>query len=350
MLNETVLRWKARLGQLKALGVLIIIIGGIVLLGLSTDVPAALSGAAGPDAVGVDQLVSGQIGLNRYVSVVGTAQYQSGYQRTLDGQQTEDYYFLVDYTNDNMVLVKSPALLPDNTQSKVVIISGVTHSTSTKLQAAIDADEIDFDQQGFKTNSTLYIGEAEAPPNPVIVLIPSVLIGLLILLSIAALFLSGVVFVPLPIDNSVDAGDYSSNVQASGRFQKLSSVRPSVQFGKGSRKFTRAVTNLISMQERSWLIYIHFIYTYRVNGVPVRKTETDWGIPLTSVNVTDIQPGKMYGWHDRWAVRIHYTDDQGKQQTVFISFKEPGGQVAFVRALGQSGFYVGSGEVALFGS
>lgn len=76
----------------------------------------------------------------------------------------------------------------------------------------------------------------------------------------------------------------------------------------------------------------------------VRKTETDWGLPLTSTNVTDIQPGKLFGWHDRWAVRFQYNDVQEKLQTLIVSFKEQGAQVAFICVLGQSGMYVGSGE------
>ncbi len=349
MVNETWLRRKGRIGQLKALGVLIIIVSGIALVAMGDSLATVMNNSAEPQPILLDRVVNGEIGPSRFVAVSGTAQYQSGYIRTNDNVE-EDYYFLVDDRTNNMILVKSPTIIPSSRRSAAVTLYGVTHATSTKMQDFIEPDLADYARQGLKTITTLYLGEGETPPSSAAVLIPAAIITVLILLSIATFFFPSTLFAPMPIDSSVAAGDYSSNVQATGRFQKLSVVRPTFQFGKGTRKFVSAVANILALADRSWLIYIHFIYTVRAYGVSVRKTETDWGLPLNSTNVTDIQPGKVYGWRDRWAVRFQYKDDQQKPQTVIVSFKEAGDQVAFVKALGQSGFFVGSGEPALFGS
>jgi hypothetical protein len=349
MVNETVLRWKARLGQLKAAGLLIIIFGGIGLMLLSDSLAAALNNSTDPQPVVLDRLIKGEIQPNQYIAVLGIAQYDMGYVRTTDSTK-EEYYYLIEKGTGNMLLIKSPTLIPENKPAKTVTLYGVTHAPSSKLQTLIEGDLADYKQQGLKTSSKIYLGEGEMPPSRIVVLLPAIVIGVLMVLSIATFFFPNTVFAAMPIDGGVMATDYSTNVQATGQFLKLAAVQPSIQIGKGTRKFVRSVANIWPMPDRSWLIYIHFIYTYRVNGVPVRKTETDWGLPLNSTNVTDIQPGKLFGWRDRWAVRFQYKDDQLKQQTMFVSFKEPGAQVAFVRALSQSGMYVGSGEVAAFGS
>ncbi len=345
MVNETWLRWKGRLGQLKAAGLLIVIFGGIGLLLLGDSIATVLNNSSNPRPVTLDQFVNGQIGTNQFVGVAGKALYGSYYYYTSDkgGTDEEDYYLLVDTKTGNMLIVRSPTVFDDSKPSKTVTIYGVTHSLSSDLQNLIDNRKPTFTKDGFKVNTAIYVTEGELPPSPIVVLLPAAIIVVLILLSIVTFFMPNTVFVAQPIDGSVIATDFKSNVQATGQFQQLASTNP-IQYGKGKRKFVRSVANIWPMQDRSWFIYIHFIYTYRVNGVPVRKTETDWGIPLNTANVTDVQSGKLYGLKDRWAVQFKYKDLQEKQQTLLISFKEPGAQAAFVRALSQSGMYVGSGD------
>jgi hypothetical protein len=291
----------------------------------------------------LDKVVKGEIQPNQYIAVAGIAQYDMGYVRTTDSTK-EEYYYLIEQVTGNMILVKSPTAIPENKPAKKVTLYGVTHSPTSKLRDLIESDLASYKRQGLYTSAKIYLTEGELPPSRAVVLIPAIAIAMLMVLSIATFFFPNTVFAPMPIDGAVAATDYSAEVQATGRFQKLDAVRPSIQYGTGSRKFVRSVANIWAMQDRSWLIYIHFVMTYRVNGVPVRKTETDWGLPLSSTNVTEIQSGKLYGWRDRWAVRFQYKDDQLKQETVIVSFKEPGAQAAFVRALNQLGMYVGSGE------
>ena len=349
MVNETWLRWKARMGQLRAVGVLILLFGFVGLAALSDSVSTALNSSADPQPVVLDRLIKGEIQPNQYIAVAGIAQYDMGYVRTTDSTK-EEYYYLIEEQTGNMLLVKSPTAIPDDKPAKKVTLYGVTHSPTSKFQDVIESDLASYKRQGLYTSAKVFLTEGELPPSRVVVLIPAIVIGVLILLSIATFFFPNTVFAPLPIDGAVAATDYAAEVQATGQFLKLAAIQPSLQYGKGSRKFVRSIANIWSMQDRSWLIYIHFIMTYRVNGVPVRKTETDWGLPLNSTNVTEIQSGKLYGWRDRWAVRFQYKNDQLKQEIVLVSFKEQGAQAAFVRALNQSGMYVGSGEAALFGS
>ena len=61
----------------------------------------------------------------------------------------------------------------------------------------------------------------------------------------------------------------------------------------------------------------------------------------------DIEPGKVYGWKDRWAVRLRYKDEKEQSQTLFVIFNQPGLQAEFASLLRQTGFAVGTGEAPM---
>src|SRR5512135_2081280 len=143
-------------------------------------------------------------------------------------QKQADYYYLLDDRTGNMLLVKSPTLIPDSQTSKSVTIYGLTHNTESELRDLINSDHSKFTASGVQTSSALYLGEAEVPPSPIGNVLTVAIIVILILLSIASFFFPNIVFAPMPIDGSLVAGDYTSNVQATGRFLKLASIKQSI--------------------------------------------------------------------------------------------------------------------------
>ena len=56
--------------------------------------------------------------------------------------------------------------------------------------------------------------------------------------------------------------------------------------------------------------------------------------------VTAIEAGKLYGWEDRWAVRIRYRGQNDKPETLLVSFGHATLQSEFVQLLQKMGFLV----------
>ncbi|HEX9331510.1 MAG TPA: hypothetical protein VF896_06465, partial [Anaerolineales bacterium] len=104
-------------------------------------------------------------------------------------------------------------------------------------------------------------------------------------------------------------------------------------------------------QEDKWIgVYIHFVYTQRVYGVQVSRRESDWAVIIKPAEIIALEPGKLYGWHDRWAISFRYRDANHKEQTLIVSFDHPAAQSHFVNYLREKGYPVSSGQYAVTGS
>jgi hypothetical protein len=347
-MNETTLRWKARLGSLKAVAALVLVFAVIFLFGALNNLSIASNNPTEPQPATIRQLVENEIGMGRYVSVSGVALYPAAYEETEDGKTVAEYFYLVDDASGHVLVVKASKSLPIIEQEEPATIVGLTHVPEPKLQQLIESDVPDFRDVGFALNPGLYLGDGEKPPDAAQNTTAVVGLGILSVLCVATFFFPGRVFAPKPVDTLAAAQSAgSAEVKASGRFQKLSSVRPSIQVGKGTRKFDSAIANLITLDDRRLMVYIHHIMSYKTYGITVRKEETDWGVFVDQNNLVDIEPGILYGWKDRPAVQLRYNDDQAKQQTLIVSFDRAGGQAQFVEQLRRMGFMVGSGDAPL---
>jgi len=241
-------------------------------------------------------------------------------------------------------LVQADESLSIIEQTEEVTVSGFTHSTESDLKQLIDSDLADIRSAGFDTISTLYIGEGEKPVDVAQQTGLAVGLGAILLLCVATFFFPGAVFAPRPVDSLATPATSNPDVKATGQFRKLASVRPSIRIDKGTRKFNNAVANILPLEDRRLMVYIHHVMTTKTYGITVRKQESDWGAFVDSANTLDIEPGKLYGWRDRPAVRLRYKDENEKQQALIVSFNHSGAQADFVNLLRQTGFIVGSGE------
>jgi hypothetical protein len=147
------------------------------------------------------------------------------------------------------------------------------------------------------------------------------------------------VFLPGPVP--VVAGPVQGNegVRASGRFLHLKQVRPSIVTGKRTRRFEKAVANIVRLGNNRVMIYIHHVLRSYVYGVRVGTQESDWGVFLDQDSVQKIEPGTLYGWKNRHAVRIEHIQKE-KPQTLVVSFEQPWGLSLFVKRLRLLGFAV----------
>ncbi len=347
-MNESVLRWKGRIGGMKRVAGLVLVFALSLLAVVLANLSVAMRNQDGPMEVEIGQLVGGEIGNNRYVTVSGIALYPAVYYRTEDGRTTAEYFFLADARSGDMVLVQSSRRVPSEERAELAIITGLTRSTSTDLRELVASDLPDLRSAGLNTTSDLYIGMDQRPPGVGVNLALAAGLALISLASVAAFFFPNAVFAPKPIDPAAVAASLGkADVRATGRFQRLSNVSPIVEVGKGSRKFKNAAANIVSLEGRRLMVYIHHILTVRVYGIPLRRVESDWGVILEPLNVTAVETGVLYGWRDRPAVRLRHKDAQGKLQTLFVSFDHAAAQEEFVNLLKGKGFPIGSGYAAL---
>ncbi len=348
-MNENILRWKARIGSLKGPALVVALVAVFILIGIGTTLRAALNNTGKPRAVTISQLAKNEIGVDQYVTVSGTAQYDLGYQATKNDKPSTDYFYLAEGSSRTMILVMAHELIPDSLRSQTpsVTLTGLTRSAPSDLRKLIEDDLPDIHEANLETTATLFLGEGQKPEQASVVIAEMMALAMIVFLCVIPFLFPNTVFGPQPGELSVAPASGDADVRATGRFQRLASVRPSIQIGKGTRQFKEGIANVVPLEGRNLMIYIHHILTTRAYGIPIRKQETDWGIFVTSSNVVDIEPGKLYGWKDRWAVRLRYRDEKEKQQELIVSFNHSSAQASFVNLLRQMGFAISVGDSVL---
>ncbi len=347
-MSEMWLGFKGRMGHssVKALAVFGLLLAGILGCLAVSSVFTAINNPAEPVDVSLADLVSGAVKTGRYVRVSGYTNSRAAYEYTQDGKVTDTYYFLADRNVGDVVLVKADTPTLAGRKAGTVTITGMTRGVSGELATRLKKDMPDIEKAGLQVNAQIYISEGQKPPSLFGSLCGTLGFSLLGLLSVMPFFFPGVVFrpCPLPADVVPPSPDARVAVQASGLFLRLKQVQPTVETGKGMRQFDRAVANIIPHPDRSLLIYIHHIMRTKTYGVTVHTSVTDWGIFLDHNKVQSVEAGKLYGWGNRWAIRVRYLGVKGKPITLVLSFDQPWMQVVTVQLFRQLGFEVDTGE------
>jgi hypothetical protein len=341
--SETALRWQGRLSRLRSFS-LLIGIGALALVfaGLSMFSAAQRNDPSRPWEVTVGQLVRGEVATSRYVTVPGVSDYDVFYTEAEGGKTVGSYYFLFDEELVNIILVEADSAPEPQSDLVPARITGMTRVVDTGLRDLVRSDLDDIHAAGLETNVDLYIGEGEKPPSKGTVLGLLCAAAALFFLAVTPLFAPRTVFgvAPLqPVGGPV-AGD--PGARAIGSFQQVRNLEP-LELGQRRHRFDSAVANLIPLQDRQLFVYIHNIVTTRAYGVKVGQQESHWGVLLGRDNVVAIDPGRLYAWKERPAVRLRYRDADGREQELVVSFDHAAAQVAFVGTLQQLGFAVGSG-------
>jgi len=347
-MNETLYRWQGRIGSLKPLSLIVLIFIVIFFFPVVGNLIIALKNPSRSQSVTVAQLVSGQVGTGRYVSVSGTAAYQLAYTETEDGTLKALIYPLVDERSGDVIFVRTTRTELENNKDAKVTVAGITTPSSTDLKSAIEKDQADINSAGFKTSTTLYIEEGQKPGQALTYVLELGALGIVGLLSLVTFFFPTTVFHPYPVQAIPPDANTKGIVKATGNFQQVMKMEP-LQFGKARRKFQNANSNLFFMEDRSLGVYIHFVFTQRVYGIQVRKQETDWMIIIKPMQMIAIEPGKIYAWRDTWAVSVRYREND-KEQSLLLHFDNVAAQASFVNYLREKGFMVSSGQYAVTGS
>lgn len=347
-MNETLYRWQGRIGSLKPLALIVLIIILIFVVPTINNLWIAFKNPSTSQSVSVDQLVSGAVGTGKYISVSGTASYELAYTEKTDGKLTALYYPLIDANSNRIIFVKTTDTTLENAKDADVTISGMTAGSDSDLKNVIEKDLADINSAGFETSSALYIEEGRTPGNFLIYLLELGALGFIGLLCALTFFFPSVVFKPFPVQTNVADPNVKSAFKTTGTFQQVTKLEP-LTFGKQRRKFENANSNLFFMQDRSIGVYIHFVFTQRVYGVQVRKTETDWMILVQPSQIISVEPGKIYSWRDTWAVAVRYKEND-KNQVLTVAFDNAAAQANYINVLRDKDYAVSSGQCAVTGS
>jgi len=337
------LRWQARVGSLKWLGFIVVILAGIGLIVVIGNLITALNNPGEPQSVSIEKVVNGSVRSSQYVTLEGFAMYDTGYEETKDGRLIETYYLLLDDLSGKLVIVKAATADVSNRESDWIRLTGMTRNTPVDLEKIIQDDFEFYRQEGFTTTAGVYIAEAEKPSGVTQTAALGFVLFALVIVGVIPFFFPTTVFAPKPVEmvtaESVPSKEKGSGIFATGRFIKLKKVKPTLEIGKRMQKFTRGVANIIPMERDDLVVYIHHIVRY--NFIPVSKSH--WGVFLNPKNVQVAEPGLQYGWKDRPAVQISYAGKENKQETLLLTFNKASDQVFFIKLLRGKGFRVGSG-------
>ncbi len=236
-MNETRLRWKARIGASKPFAFLIVLFSLLFLWILIASLQKALKNPSGPQQVTIGQLARDEIEMDRYITVIGLAAYRMNYQETNDGKLVAIIYPLIDLDTGEVIFVKSSRIdLANKSEEENVTISGMTRTTPSDLKQLIQKDLPDITTAGLKTTALLYVLEGEKPGNASALLMQIAGIGLLLLLCAATFFFPSVVFRPYPLQIPAQAIQDKPGAKATGLFQQVIRMEPKLEFGQKRRK------------------------------------------------------------------------------------------------------------------
>jgi hypothetical protein len=346
-MNESSLRLKARIGNLRGLSLFVLICVVVVLIALGPQAIRGISTPAEPRILTIGDMVAGGASADAFVATSGYAVYEVRYEETSDGRTVASYFLLIDETTGEGVVVKaSTAQVVDRTSGPLGL-TGLVHETPADLRDLIQTDLAEFSSQGIVLDPSFLVTEGERPMGAaaaLAILAGSVFLGAL---SLVPLFFPTTVFAPRPVDTlavSTAGATQSKGLLATGRFQQLKRLEPTLELGRRKQRFTNAVANLIRLADGRMALYIHHVVRTRLYGVvTISKQQSDWAVLISRTDPWRIDPGKIYGWKDRWAVRFRRQETGGKPETLYVSFDHAADQAEFVKSTREMGFSVGLG-------
>jgi hypothetical protein len=340
-MTESWLRWQGRISGLRGIALVVGLGAVVVLLVSGFMLVTAIRNASGPRDVSISQLVSGDVGNGYYVRVSGVALYDSGYEETEDdGTPTRNFYYLLDPGTGGMVLIQHTSAILVKTEPEEVTITGMTRSIFSDLKSIMREDETAFEEAGVQPSWKVFVKDGDVPPSANTGFVGTIASAVVLILCFIPFFFPALVYAPHPVDATAPLPAERPLVYATGRFAQLTQVEPTIEIGRKTRKFNNVVANFVPMSDRTLMVYIHHVLKSKAYGITVRTEETDWAVFIDGNNVQRIEPGRVYSWKDRLALRFEYAEPGEKTEELYLLVDEPGDQRGLIIALERIGFSV----------
>jgi hypothetical protein len=135
-LNDTLLRVIGRFTNSSVLAIPLGLLSAVFFFISLNNLPEALKAPVEMRDAEIGQIVRGEIGLGQYVQVSGTALYGSGYYLEIDGRVESQYFFLLDESTGDALLVQAANPYPndlEDVQATFAAISGVIHAVQAEF-------------------------------------------------------------------------------------------------------------------------------------------------------------------------------------------------------------------------
>lgn len=328
------LHWQARLGANKLLASLIAITMLLFLGMLHADLENSIDWLNGPVHRSLAELNEPANQYEQYVHVSGTALFDRALKRIDNGRVTMLYYPLIDERTDTTLWIRSahPRIDIQKFKPQQINVSGMFRQTSPLARKWLDANTSMIESTGAPL-TTWQLDAEQTPLKPWLILPLIIGLSITLLLSVLALICPAIVFAPAPIEPASIFETGAPGVRVAGRFHRLRHLEPWIEFADAARNFRPAVAELLRLENRHLMVLAR--YTSRS-----RRETTQWGVLIEPARLIKIEPGKLYGWRDRWAVRIEYYDQDWRTQSLIVSFNHSGAQAEFVERLKQMGYDV----------
>ncbi len=340
-MNKAALRWKGRISALRPFAMGGGLMGIIFLLSFLNNLVQATRAANSP-MVEIGQLVNGEIGANQYVTISGLVVYGVGFDESDGSKRVAVFYPLIDVVTGDLIFVHfTQAELLNKEGEEMLTVSGRTASPYPELTKMILRTVGDINAAGLRTTLTLYIDNVLQPGLVNRLYLQIAGLGVILMLCAAVLTVPRIIFAPEPLTGSaaVYAGGLGL-VQVTGKLNKVDPKKVVLETTNRRQYFSKANANIHKTETSGLMVHVHQVIIRRTMGIKTGQTEYDWVVRINPHQVLRVEPGKLYTFDQRWAVRIVYKDDRDKEMELVLSFENNQDQSAFINTLKALGFAI----------
>ena len=340
-MNSYRLRFKGWISALRPYALLAIVLGSFFLIGFIKSYTQASRAANSPE-VAIGALVRGEVEPGSYVTLSGLLLYGGLIEEMEDNKLVAVFNPLVDPVTGQMILVRfTQQEVFSREDEEMIIISGRTASPGRDLAPLIEQFLPEIRAAGLTTTVDLYLRDILEPGQPQSLLPGLVGVGLGMLVCAVIVVMPRIVFSPQPLSASASLEQGIPNrVRVTGRLNKVNPKATSLELTKRRQHFAKVAVAVLSTEKRELVVHYHQVAVNRYMGIKIGTNVSDWAVRLSPIQVVRIEPGRLYSFDVRPALRIVYKDQPDRESVLALSFENDKEQAFFVEMLKELGFSV----------
>jgi hypothetical protein len=339
-MNNTALRVRGWISALRPFALLGLVLGLLFGIAVGINLYQANRAANSPQ-IEIGQLLRGEIGPNDYVTITGFVVYGGGFTETEGEKIVAAINPVIDMNTGELIFVRfTQAELLTKEGEETITVSGRTAVPEDELARLIEGSITELESVGLSVTSDQYIKNVVQPGQINRAWLQIGAIGAAMVLCAAIYAMPAIVFNPEPLSAASPSPVAGLvNMQVTGKLFKASK-KDIYQATKRRQHFAKAYANLIRLDPNGLMVHVHQVVRHRSYGITVGKTESDWLVKLYPHQVVKVEPGKLYTFNQRWAVRFVYKTEDDKESVLVVNFENDQDQAAFISLLKEMGFAV----------